>query len=124
MICKYFADDGTEFDDYDECETYERRQKTINTVQFSRFWNEYRKLMTLDQFIANPESCDYMEVANDDEAAIIKEFCYDDAGIMSPWGYNETPTHGRYYFSHDNDNWYCFDTEYNEMLRILNVFEG
>lgn len=124
MICKYFANDGTEFNDYDECATYEYRQKTINTIQFSRFWDECRNPMTLEQFIANPEACDYMDIADDSEAALIKEFCRDDAGIMSPWEYNVIPTQGRYYFSHNNDKWYCFDTEYNEMLRILNVFEG
>lgn len=124
MICKYFADDGTEFDDYDECATYEHRQKTIHAVQLSRFWDENRKPMTLERFIEEPEACDFMEVANDDEAARIKEFCRNDAGIMAPWEYNETPVHGRYYFSHNDDSWYCFDTNYNEMLRILNLFEG
>lgn len=124
MICKYFADDGTEFDDYDECEAYEHRQKTINAVQLSRFWDEDRKPMTLERFIGEPEACDYMEIANDDEAARIKEFCRNDAGIMSPWAYNEEPVPGRYYYSHSEDNWHNFDTDYNEILRILNIFEG
>lgn len=124
MICKYFADDGTEFNDYDECETYERRQKTINGVQFSRFWDEKRKPMTLERFIKEPEACDYMEVANDDEAAQIKEFCRNDAGIMAPWDYHETPVHGRYYYSPDKDEWVHFDTALSELLEIEKIFEG
>lgn len=124
MICKYFADDGTEFDDFDECEVYEHRQKTINTVQFSRFWDENRKPMTLERFIEEPEACDYMEVANDDEAARIKEFCRNDAGIMAPWVYNEDPVPGRYYYSHGEDKWHNFDADYNGILRILNIFQG
>lgn len=124
MICKYFADDGTEFDDYDECEAYERRQKTINAVQFSRFWDENRKPMTLERFIEEPEACDYMEVANDDEAARIKEFCRNDAGIMAPWAYNEAPVHGRYYYSHSEDDWLCFDADLSKLREIEKIFEG
>lgn len=124
MICKYYADDGTEFKDYDECATYERRQKTINAVRLSRFWDENRKLMTLDEFIKDPEMCEYMEVATDNEASLIKTFCREDAGIMSPWDYHEIPLHGRYYFSHGEDDWRCFDTALSELLEIEKIFEG
>jgi len=124
MICKYYADDGTEFNDYDECATYERRQKTINNVRLSRFWDENLKPMTLDEFIKDPEMCDYMEVATDNEASLIKVFCREDAGIMSPWAYNETPLHGRYYFSHSADEWRCFDTDLSTLHEIEKIFEG
>lgn len=124
MICKYFADDGTEFDDIDECEAYERRKKIISAIQFSRFWDENRKLMTLDEFVKNPEMCDYMEVATDDEASIIKEFCREDVGIVSPWAYNGTPVQGRYYYSRDEDDWRCFDADLSTLHEIEKIFEG
>lgn len=124
MICKYYADDGTEFDNYDDCETYERRQKTINAVRFSRFWDENRKLMTLDEFINEPEMCDYMEIGTDDEASLIKVFCREDAGIMAPWAYNETPMYGRYYYSRDDDEWRCLDTDLSMLREIEKIFKG
>ena len=124
MICTYFADDGTEFDNYDECEAYERRMKTIYTVTLSRFWNENCVPMTLEEFIHEPEYCDYMEVANEREAAIIKEFCRNDVGIMAPWTYQEHPMPGRYYYRHSDEEWHNLDEDMNGFKKILEVFEG
>jgi hypothetical protein len=124
MICKYFADDGTEFNDYDECATYERRQKAISAVQLSRFWDGNCKPMTLDELIKEPEMCDYMEVANDAEASLIKEFFRDEACLTAPWAYRETPLPGRYYHSRDMDEWRCFDTDLSALREIEKIFEG
>lgn len=125
MICKYFADDGTEFNDYDECEDYERKQEFAVRITESKFWDEDGQYMTTQEWLQDPEDCDFMEVA-EGESEDIHKFLREDAGICSPWDnwrYNN-PATGRYYYSHKDDSWHNFDTDQCEILRILNIFEG
>lgn len=125
MICKYFAEDGTEFDDYDECEEYERRQEFAAHITESKFWNDEGQRMTIEEWIRDPECCDYMEISDNEEAEYIHQFLRH-MGICSPWRdwRVNNPTVGRYYYSREKDDWRNFEADYSEALRILNIFEG
>lgn len=39
MICRYFADDGTEFDNEEECLEYEKEQE-LNSLESPYMWDE------------------------------------------------------------------------------------
>lgn len=126
MICKYFAEDGTEFDDYDECEAYEQRLTKWSKITESKFYNSDGKLMTTDEWLSSAEMCDYMEVATNEEAELIREYCTDVVGLYHPWPTwrVDNPTAGRYYYSHADEAWRNLDTEIAWLTQITKVFEG
>ena len=122
MKILYIADDGTQFHDEDECLAYENRINKWSKITKSRFWDVMRVPMTVEQWLDDPENCDYMEVANDEEAALIQEYLRNEIGLCYPWpGY---PTAGRYYYSHDDDTWHRPDTELAMLTQIMETFEG
>lgn len=128
MICQYIADDGTIFDDYDECEEYERKKNKWNKITESKFWDEDENPMTIDEWLDEAERCDYMEVASDEEAELIHEFLVDYQGLCHPWIDNRRntirPTAGRYYYDHSDDDWHNLQTELDRINQIKKVFEG
>lgn len=125
MKILYIADDGTQFHDEDECLAYENRINKWSKITKSRFWDVMRVPMTIEQWLDDPENCDYMEVANDEEAVLIREYLRDVIGLCHPWpDYHVTPTAGRYYYSHDDDEWHRPDTELAVLTQIMETFEG
>lgn len=126
MHVVYFADDGTRFEDEDECELYELKQELTATITESLFFNGDGKYMSTEEWLADPECCDYMVVTDNDEAEFIYKYLRETVGLCHPWeDWGATkPTAGRYYYSHKDDRWHNFDEEHGEMLRILNIFEG
>lgn len=128
MICQYIADDGTIFDDYDECEKYERKKNKWNNITESKFWDEDGNPMAIDEWFDEVERCDYMEVASDEEAELIHEFMAVYQGLYHPWTDNRRntirPTAGRYYFSQNDENWHNLQTELDYINQIKKVFEG
>lgn len=125
MKILYIADDGTQFHDEDECLAYENRINKWSKITKSRFWDVMRVPMTIEQWLDDPETCDYMDVANDEEAALIREYLRDVIGLCHPWpDYHVAPTAGRYYYSHDDDEWHRPDTELAMLTQIMETFEG
>ena len=125
MKILYIADDGTQFHDEDECLAYENRINKWSKITKSRFWDVMRVPMTVEQWLDDPENCDYMEVANDEEAALIREYLCDVIGLCHPWSDRHVaPTAGRYYYSHDDDEWHRPDAELAALTQIMETFEG
>lgn len=126
MKVVYFADDGTRFEDEDECELYERKQTLLGQITQSCFFSGEGNYMTAEEWLANPECCDYMKVANDEEAEWIYRYLRDDIGLCHPWEDRRAnpPAAGYYYYNRKDDRWHNFETDYNEMLRILHIFGG
>ena len=125
MHVVYFADDGTRFEDEDECEQYELKQKLTAAITESFFFNENGKYMTTEEWLADPECCDYMVVADNEEAELIYKYLRETIGLCHPWENwrVDKPTAGRYYYSHNDDRWHNFDEEHGELLRIMKIFE-
>lgn len=126
MKVVYFADDGTRFEDEDECELYELKQELNAAITESLFFDEDGKYMTTEEWLTNPECCYYMKVVNDKEAKMIYKYLRDDVGLCHPWEgrHTSTPAAGRYYYNRKDYCWNNFETDYNEMLSILKIFEG
>lgn len=126
MHVVYFADDGTRFEDEDECELYELKQKLTAAITESLFFNEDGKYMTTEEWLTVPDRCDYMTVASNEEAELIYKYLRETVGLCHPWEdwRVDKPTAGRYYYSRNDDRWHNFDKEHAELLRILNIFEG
>lgn len=126
MKIVYIADDGTRFDYEDECELYELKQKLTDAIVDSLFFDENGKHMLTEDWLADPESCDYMVVADNDEAEHIYKYLREVIGLCHPWEdwRVDKPTAGRYYYSHNDDRWHNFDQEHGELLRIMKILEG
>lgn len=126
MRVVYFADDGTRFEDEDECELYELKQKLTTAITESLFFNEDGKYMTTEEWLADPECCDYMAVADNDEAELIYKYLRETVGLCHPWEdwRVDKPTAGRYYYCRKDDRWHNFETDYAEIIRVLNIFKG
>lgn len=126
MYVVYFADDGTRFEDEDECELYELKQELAAEIAKSFFYDGNGNCMTTEEWLTNPDRCDYMVVASNDEAELIYKYLRETVGLCHPWEdwRVNKPTSGRYYYSRNDDSWHNFDAEHSEMLRILEIFEG
>lgn len=125
MKILYIADDGTQFHDEDECLAYENRINKWSKITKSRFWDVMRVPMTVEQWLDDPENCDYMEVANNEEAALILDYLRNEIGLCHPWpDLHVAPTAGRYYYSHDDDAWHRPDAELAALTQIMETFEG
>lgn len=126
MHVVYFADDGTRFEDEDECEQYELKQKLTAAITESFFYDDNGKYMTTEEWLADPECCDYMVVADNEEAELIYKYLCETIGLCHPWEdwRVDKPTAGRYYYSHNDDRWHNFDEEHSELLRIMKILEG
>ena len=125
MKVVYFADDGTRFEDEDECELYELKQKLTAAITESLFFNGDGKRMTTEQWLTDPECCDYMAIANNKEAELIYKYLRETIGLCYPENWRvDKPTSGRYYYNYNDEQWHNLDVEYGELLRILDIFEG
>lgn len=126
MLCKYIADDGTEFEDYDECEEYERKQALSTQLTESKFWDMNGNRMTIANWLRDPEDCDFMEIANNQEAMLVYKYLREDVGLCHPWEQwrTDAPTKGRYYYCRKDESWHNFETDHAEIIRVLNIFEG
>ncbi len=120
MKVVYFSDDGTRFENEDECELYELKQKLTGSL----FFDENGDHMTTEEWLTDTEYCDYMVVADNDEAELIYKYLRE-VGLCYPddWRMNK-PTAGRYYYSRNDERWLNFDAEHSELLRIMKILEG
>lgn len=122
MKVVYFADDGTPFDDEDDCLIYERKQEATVRLTESHFWYRDGRPMSIQEFLnGKAECCDFMEIANNEEAETVHDFLTDE-GIPSPWQdwRVDRPSAGQYYW--ENDEWYNLETEFARFRCIMDVF--
>ncbi|MBQ0087977.1 MAG: hypothetical protein KBT27_01420 [Prevotellaceae bacterium] len=118
MRCFYEADDGTVFDDYDECEEYEKRLKIDNLkTDGLKMWDE-RGFLT-DEF----EKCFYL-VANTEQAVEYMREIARDYGCETPEdSCCEEVVFGHLY-CYDNDRWewHDIDVELEELQKMKEKF--
>lgn len=128
MYMKYFADDGREFDNEEECEQYEYAMKMKGKFLTTRFFNRDGKVVP---FLASSEFCEnlfYIEVNNMDEALLLHNW-FQDYGFESPWspkrfrdGTNITT--GRFFYDSDIDKWRNIEELYMAYQDVLDIFES
>ena len=120
MRVVYIADDGTQFEDEDECKEYEYADKMKDKFPTTRFYSNRGKPM---QFIGTCEFCEnifYFDVRTLEEAELLHQF-FIDCGFDSPWKrkrWDEEVTVS------EEDRWRNIEELYAAYQKVLNIFEG
>lgn len=120
----YIADDGTQFNNYDECEEYEQLAPYQGKLDTTAFWNSNGLQMSANEFLHDPDECFYMEVCDDNEGRVIDDFLQNYVKTDVPWNVDATTYVGRYYYSVKDYAWHSLDEELGALRTIMEVFEG
>lgn len=116
VIYKYKANDGTMFDDEDECLRYELEQ----TVKNSRFIirNAYGELMNLLDIGANDalNNASYVTLETEQDLDAYNNLC-------EYYGYQQIKSPGNWYYDYDKDEWISFDNLTNKVEEMKSFFQ-
>ena len=104
---KYIADDGTEFDDYEECQEYERKMELDELAEEVMALNRYGK--PVDN-LRDTDSIFFLRIDSDEAAERLDNLC--NGGW--PWSYGgirciEYPRAGQFFYDTDIDRWIDID---------------
>jgi hypothetical protein len=119
-ITRYVADDGTIFEDEDECYEYELKLKIANLKDRVRLFDD-----TMTELPLTADSLEYYYyIAIYDIAAIeeIQSICEDDLGIYHPWHRTTGDCKkelGLYKYNVSDETWYNLNTVKKEIEKIL-----
>ena len=120
----YIADDGTKFDDEDECLAHERkiRMRKANFAENIRLFSRDK-----EEFIFidgdDYERAFFMEILTDEAAAMLEEWVREE--YNSYMFNNKTiPTAGRFYFDETNDEWVNVEELRQKYEDINAIFNG
>lgn len=112
MRVVYIADDGTEFDNEIECETYEQKEKLKDNTIIMLDGNNN----LLDNTIENFESCLAISIKNRRDLDIL-HYMEEYTGYSCPY---DT---GDFYYNTYNNEWECLDTKIKELEAELNSYK-
>ena len=120
----YIADDGTKFDDEDECLAHEKkiRMRKANFAENIRLFSRDK-----EEFIFidgdDYERAFFMEILTDEAAAMLEEWVREE--YNSYMFNNKTiPTAGRFYFDETNDEWVNVEELRQKYEDINAIFNG
>lgn len=119
----YIADDGTKFDDEDECLAHERkmRMRKANFAENIRLFSRDK-----EEFIFidgdDYERAFFMEILTDEAAAMLEEWVREEYG--SYIFYNTDPIAGRFYFDELIDRWVSVEELRQKYESINAIFNG
>ena len=120
----YIADDGTKFDNEDECLAHERkmRMRKANFAENIRLFSRDK-----EEFIFidgdDYERAFFMEILTDEAAAMLEEWVREE--YNSYMFNNKTiPTAGRFYFDETNDEWVNVEELRQKYESINAIFNG
>lgn len=106
-IIKYIADDGTIFEDEDECFEYELNLKIANLKNRIRLFDDKKTELPLSA--DSLESYYYIAIYDITAIAEVKAICSDELGVFHPWD----PLDGRckeevglYKYNKSDETWY------------------
>ena len=119
-ITKYIADDGTEFEDEDECLDYERTEN-MRSIQGVKFFFENGKEITdysnLEDLL---DRSYFIKITDKNDFAKFEELLYDELGCSywaDGWG-SLKGEKGLFYYDEDRDCWVSWDEEYDKLREI------
>lgn len=123
MEIVYRADDGTEFNNEDDCTEYEERQRLRKIKLTSRFWDRSGHPLLIEDLAGTVEHAYYAELATDEEAVFIDSYAYEKVGccIFEDTSYAKA---GRYYYDSDYDKWKNIEELNKPYREMLAIFEG
>ncbi len=122
-ITKYLADDGTEFEDKDECLDYERKQK-LGDLKGLKFYDSDFNELTIDQ----AENCEqlisdayYIKCTDGNDLDNFKEVLDEEYCGWSGFdcaGWRNVDREGLFFFDKDSDCWMSWDEWYDKLRDI------
>ena len=128
MKVVYIADDGTQFEDEDECKEYEYASEMKDKFPTTRFFDIHCKPM---EFVGTWEFCEslfYFDARTQEEAELLHQFFiyhgYDSPWKRQRWNEKVTVSTGRYFYDTDEENWRNVEELYAVYQKMLNIFEG
>ena len=123
MEIVYRADDGTEFNNEDDCMEYEEKQQLHGIKLASHFWDRNGHPLLIEDLTGAVKYAYYAEFATDEEAVFIDSYAYKKVGccIFEDTCYAKA---GRYYYDSDSDAWKNIEELNKPYREVLAVFEG
>lgn len=124
MEIVYIADDGTKFDDEDECLAHERkmRMRKANFAENIRLFSRDK-----EEFIFidgdDYERAFFMEILTDEAAAMLEEWTREEYNV-SVFDNKTIPTAGRFYFDELTDAWVNVEELRQKYEDISAIFNG
>lgn len=120
----YIADDGTKFDDEDECLAHERklRMRQANFAQNVRlFSKDKEEFLFIDG--DDYERAFFMEILTDEAAAFLEEWMQDEYN-NSIFDNKTIPAAGRFYYDELTDAWVNVEELWRKYEDINAIFNG
>ena len=120
----YIADDGTKFDDEDECLAHERkiRMRKANFAENIRlFSKDKEEFIFIDS--DDYERAFFMEILTDEAAAMLEEWVREECNSYM-FNNKTIPTAGRFYFDETNDEWVNVEELRQKYEDINAIFNG
>lgn len=118
----YVADDGTVFEDEDDCIDYERGLMLKKYEHDIHMWDDNFQLIPITDSLALDKV--YYLTCDTAEAAAVMHEWFEDMGYSSPLDghvdYNYAA--GRHYYYQDNDCWYEADDLIEKVRRMMKIF--
>ena len=119
-ITKYVADDGTEFEDEDECLDYERteKMKTIKGVKF--FFENGKEISDYSSLEDLVDRSYFIKITDKDDFDKLEEMVFDELH-RHYWAYGWDDLKdktGLFYYDEAFDGWLSWDEQYDKLLEI------
>ena len=117
MKAIYRADDGTEFEEEEECRDYERQQELMARPFKSHIYLRGGIEMPLNELDKHISDVYYLDIVSKEDWETIKELMYENYGCAIPC------CAGKWYYNTNRDEWCDFATLEHEYQRIKKIFE-
>lgn len=117
MRIMYYAEDGTMFEDRDECISYEA-QKMDALVNFKSHMYDKDGDEVFLRDIGRDTEIDYFDIKTEEDLQVLRE------EIEDKWGLSVPAYTGQWYYNYDKDRWDSYE-EYKGLYFIMKeIFEG
>lgn len=118
----YIADDGTAFEDEDECIDYERGLILKKYEHDIHMWDDNFQLIPITDSLALDKV--YYLTCDTAEAAAVMHEWFEDMRYSSPFEGNKSFAEmaGRHYYWQDNDEWYEADDLIEKVRGMMKIF--
>lgn len=120
VITKYVAEDGTEFEDEDECLTYERTEGMKNLKGVKFFYENGQEITTYSSLEDLLDSSYFIKITDEKDFSKFEELLYDEVGCQY-WadGWNSLRGEkGLFYYDENCDCWMSWDEQYDKLREI------
>ena len=119
-ITKYIADDGTEFEDEDECLYYERteKMKTVKGVKF--FFENGKEISDYENLEDLLDRTCFIRITDKEDFDKFEEILYEEFGgdyWADGWDSLRGET-GLFYYDKDFTRWMSWDEQYDKLREI------